>query len=63
VRELINKFQETGSVCDNPSDGRLPVLTQEKIKVSDRMLQSPGKSVRKLAQETGLSVYLLIQRL
>jgi hypothetical protein len=27
------------------------------------MLQSPGKSVRKLAQETGLSVYLLIQRL
>ncbi|KAJ4444475.1 hypothetical protein ANN_06267 [Periplaneta americana] len=57
VRDLIAKFRKTGSVHDAPRSGRPPVLTEEKLlDISDIMLRSPSKSVRKLAQETNISV-------
>ena len=56
VRDLINKFHETGSVQDAPKTGRPTILTDNKLdEISDIMLRSPTKSMRKLAQETGIS--------
>ncbi|KAG7154479.1 Macrophage migration inhibitory factor-like [Homarus americanus] len=62
VRQLIKKFRDTGSVADAPRSGRPSVLTQEKLEdLSDHILQSPKNSVRKLAQEAGVS-YGSVQR-
>jgi transposase len=56
VRQLIQKFQETCSVCDATRSGRPSILTEKKLlDSSDRMLQSPKKSVRKLSQQIGVS--------
>jgi hypothetical protein len=52
VRALIKKFHETGSVCDIKRSGRPSVLTEDKLlNIGDSMMQSPSKSVRKLAQQ------------
>ena len=57
VYALIDKFRNTGSVLDYPRHGRPQVLDEVKLEqVSDMMLQSPKKSVRRLAQQTGLSI-------
>jgi hypothetical protein len=56
VRQLIQKFQETGSVCDATRSGRPSILTEKKLLgISDRMLQSPKNSIRKLSQQVGFS--------
>jgi hypothetical protein len=53
---LIQKFRETGSVCDATRSGRPSILTEKKLlDISDRMLQSPKMSIRKLSQEVGVS--------
>lgn len=58
VRDLISKFRQTGSVMDFDRSGRPTVLTEEKLTViSDKMLRSPSKSMRRLAQESDISVY------
>lgn len=58
VRDLLNKFHETGSVHDAGRSGRPSVLTEEKLlDISDRILKSPSKSLRKLAQETSISYF------
>jgi hypothetical protein len=45
VRQLIQKFKETGFVCDATRSGRPSILTEKKVlDISDRMLQSPKKS-------------------
>jgi transposase len=31
VQQLIQKFQETGSVCDATRSGRPPILTEKKL--------------------------------
>ena len=57
LRDLITKFRETGSVHGAPKSGRPKTLTEAKLdEISDVMLRSPTKSVRKLAQETNVSV-------
>lgn len=57
VRDLLRKFHDTGSVADAPRSGRPSVLSEEKLlNISDRLLRSPSKSIRKLAQETGVSL-------
>jgi hypothetical protein len=39
VRASIEKFHETGSVCDNKRSGRLSVLTEDKLlNISDSMM-------------------------
>jgi transposase len=56
VRQLIQKFQETCSVCDTTRSGRPSILTEKiLLDISDRMLQSPKKSIRKLSQQVGVS--------
>ncbi|PSN38065.1 hypothetical protein C0J52_16686 [Blattella germanica] len=48
VRDLIRKFRETGSVHDVPRSGRPKLLTEAKVdEISDVMLRSPTKSMRK----------------
>jgi transposase len=52
VRRLIEKFCETGSVLDGERSGRPSELSDKKlIDISDSMLWSPSKSLRKLVQE------------
>jgi transposase len=56
VRQLIQKFKETSSVCDATRSGRPSILKEKKVlDISDRMLQSPKKSIRKLSQQVGVS--------
>jgi transposase len=54
--QLIQRFQETGSVCDATISGRPSILTEKKLlDISDRMFQSPKKSIRKLSHQVGVS--------
>jgi len=47
VLQLIKKFKDTSSVCDATRSGRPSILTEKKpLDISDRMLQSPKKSIR-----------------
>jgi transposase len=51
VHRLIEKFCETGSVLDAERSGRPSKLNDKKLMdISDSMLRSPSKSMRKLAQ-------------
>ena len=52
VCNLVNKFRETGSVYDAKCCGRPAKLSEEKLlDICDNMLQSPSKSLQKLAQQ------------
>jgi hypothetical protein len=43
-------------MCDTTRSGRPSILTEKKgLDISDRMLQSPKKSIRKLSQQVGVS--------
>jgi transposase len=56
VRRLIEKFRETGSVLD-AERRRLYKLNDKKLMdISDSMLRSPSKSLRKLAQEEDIGL-------
>jgi hypothetical protein len=49
VRRLNEKFRETGSVLDAERCGRPSILHDKKMMdISDSMLRSPSKSLRKL---------------
>jgi transposase len=49
-RRLIEKFRETGSVLDAERSGRSSKLNEKMLMdISDYMLRSPSKSLRKLA--------------
>ena len=50
VCNLLDKFRERGSMDDAERCGRPAKLLEEKLlDISDNMLQSPSKSLRKLA--------------
>lgn len=51
VRHLITKFRETGSVHDAYRTGRPPPTEETCMDIQDRMLKSPSKSIRRLAQQ------------
>jgi transposase len=52
VRRLTEKLPKTGSVLDAERSGRPSKLNDKKLMdISDFMLWSPSKSLRKLAQE------------
>jgi Helix-turn-helix domain (DUF4817) len=57
VRRLIHKFEETGSTIDNKKSGRPRSGRSEAnvVAVSDSVAVSPGKSIRRRAQEMRLS--------
>jgi hypothetical protein len=49
--------EATGSVCDIKKQSKRIVLTEEKVRDIEARLQiSPRKSLRRLAQETGVSL-------
>jgi hypothetical protein len=57
VRQLIAKFHETRLVAGLPTFGRQAVLTEEKkLDISDRILQTPTKSFRKMQRAEGCLV-------
>ena len=57
VRNLGDKFQETGSVHDAERCGKPTKLLEEKLlDISDCMLQSSSKSLRKLAQQHNIGL-------
>jgi transposase len=57
VRRLTEKFRETGSVLDADRSGRPSKLNDKKLMdISDPMLRSPSKSLRKLAQEEDIGL-------
>jgi hypothetical protein len=52
VSRLIERFSETGSVLDAERSGRPSKLNNKKLMgISDSVLRSASKSLRKLAQE------------
>jgi hypothetical protein len=56
VRQLIQKFKQTGSVCDATRSRGPSILTEKKVlDISDCMLRSLKKSIRKLSQQVGVS--------
>ncbi|PSN34964.1 hypothetical protein C0J52_24959 [Blattella germanica] len=58
VRNLVNRFRETGSVLDKTPKANNRVLTEKKIKeIEEKFRQNPGKSLSKLAQDTGVSQF------
>jgi transposase len=57
VRRFIEKFRQTGSVLDAERGGRPSKLNDNKLTdISDSMLRSPSKSLRKLAQEKDIGL-------
>jgi hypothetical protein len=57
VSKLVKKWRATGSVCDLKKKSKRIVLTEEKVRDIEARLQiSPRKSLRRLAQETGVSL-------
>jgi transposase len=57
VRRLTEKFCETGSVLDAERSGRPSTLNDKKLMdISDSMLRSPSKSLRKLVQEEDIGL-------
>jgi hypothetical protein len=58
VSKLVKKWWATGSVCDIKKQSKKIVLTEEKVRDIEAQLQiSPRKSLRGLAQETGVSLF------
>jgi transposase len=57
VRRPIEKFRETGSVLDAERSGRPSEVNDKKLMdISDCMLRSASKSLRKLAQEKDIGL-------
>jgi transposase len=57
VCRLTEKVRETGSVLDAEQSGRPSKLNDNKfMDISDSMLRSPSKSLRKLAQEKDIGL-------
>ncbi|KAJ4447010.1 hypothetical protein ANN_08998 [Periplaneta americana] len=56
IRRLANKCKETGSVNNRKINRKRSVLTEEKLdEIGERLEQTPQKSLKRLAQETGIS--------
>ena len=57
VSALLHKFKETGSVRDKPKTGRPKVVTDTVLQnVTNKLQRSPRKSLRRLSQETRISL-------
>jgi hypothetical protein len=55
VRRLIENFRDTGSVFDAERSGRTFKFNDKNLMdISDSMLPSPSKSLRKLVQEENI---------
>jgi transposase len=57
VHRLVNKVRWTGSVLDRKAESKRRVLTEEKLdEIGAQLEHTPRKSLRRLAQETGISI-------
>ena len=57
VNRLLKKWRATGSVSDKKKQSKRTVLTELKVQdIQARLQISPRKSLRRLAQETGVSL-------
>lgn len=55
IRRIVKRFRVSGSVHTGKSPGRNKVLTNETLQdIRQRMEQSPTKSLKKLAAQTGI---------
>ena len=62
IRRQAKRFKETGSVKNRKVNRRRHVLTEETLdEISERLEDTPQKSLKSLSQETGVSV-LSVQR-
>jgi hypothetical protein len=62
IQRLVEFFLETGSIGEKRLSGRHPVLSNDSLEdIRAHLLQSPGKSLRKLSQQTEMT-YGSIQR-
>jgi len=56
VHRIVNKVRQTGSVLDKKPESKRRVLTEKKLdEIGARLEHTPWKSLRHLAQETGVS--------
>jgi hypothetical protein len=52
----VNKLKTMGLLIDKKQKHKLQVLTEEKLDdIGARLEHTPGKSLKRLAQETGVS--------
>ena len=57
IRRLAKRFKKTGSAKNRNVNGRRHILTEETLNEIDEKLEhSPQKSLKRLSQETGVSV-------
>jgi transposase len=56
VHNLVNKLRTTGLLIDKKRESKRRVLTEEKLyDIGARLGHTPRKSLKRLAQETGVS--------
>jgi hypothetical protein len=56
VHKIVNNLRETGSLRDKRNELKRQVLTEEKLDdIGARLENSPRKSLKRLAQEAGVS--------
>ena len=57
IRRQAKRFKETGSVKNRKVNRRSHVLTEETLgETGERLEHTPQKSLKRLSQETGVSV-------
>jgi hypothetical protein len=62
IQRLVERFHETGSIGEKRHSGHPSVLSNDSLEdIRACLLQSPRKSLRKLAQQTGMT-YGSVQR-
>ena len=54
MKNLVNKFQRTGSVADEERPGRLAVPPDTVQNVQSAIIRSPSASTRRLSRELGI---------
>ncbi|XP_067011224.2 uncharacterized protein [Anabrus simplex] len=58
IHNIVNKFDSTGSVENKKRKRKRTVLTEEKLdKIRENLEQWPNTSLRKLAQQVGVSIF------
>jgi transposase len=56
IHRIVNKVRQTGSLMDRKPKHKRRVLTEEKLdEIGARLEETPWKTLRRLAQETGIS--------
>lgn len=64
VKEIVNKFEETGSVADMPKTGRPPSVNteQNQLIINEVLTQQPRNSLRNLSKELDIA-FASVQRI